>query len=67
LITAKEAKDLLSPKAMEEKGRREKAMTEAEKIQAHPLVRATESIFKDQISKVGVVDVKPPAPREREL
>lgn len=52
----------LSPKAMAEQARVKKAKQEADTIEAHPLVKATENIFKDSITKVGVKNTPPPTP-----
>ncbi len=67
LVSKREATVALSPKAMEEKAKKQQALTDAQKIEAHPLVRATENIFKENISKVGVVDNKRPQPQETKL
>lgn len=50
----------LSPKAMEEKVRKTKAKKEADSIEAHPLVQAAENVFKDNITKVSVINTPPP-------
>lgn len=50
----------LSPKAMEEKVRKQQAKQESDSIEAHPLVQATEKVFKDNITKVGVRNTPPP-------
>lgn len=44
----------LSPKAMENKAKKQKEKKEADSIEAHPLVKAAEEVFKDNIKKVGV-------------
>ncbi len=50
----------LSPKAIESKVKEQKAKQVAESIESHPLVQATEKVFKDHITKVGVIDIKTP-------
>jgi len=67
LVSKREATTALSPKAIEEKAKKQQAQTEDQKIEAHPLVRATENIFKENISKVGVVDNKRPQPQETKI
>jgi DNA polymerase III subunit gamma/tau len=46
----------LSPKAMEEKARIKTERKEADSVEAHPLVKAAENIFKDNITKVSVLN-----------
>ncbi len=44
----------LSPKAMEDKVKKQKERTEADSIGSHPLVQAAEQVFQDNIKKVSV-------------
>ncbi len=44
----------LSPKAMADQAKQLKDKEEADSIEAHPLVQATESVFQDNIKKVSV-------------
>ncbi len=50
----------LSPKAIEKKAKAQKQKKEAQSIESHPLVQATEKVFKDHITKIGVSDMRPP-------
>jgi DNA polymerase III subunit gamma/tau len=69
LVTGKASEQTLSPKAIEERARQKKAQSEAQSIDSHPLVKATEEVFKDSISKVGVINntPKPDIPQESKL
>ncbi len=44
----------LSPKAMAEQAKKAKEKKEADSIEAHPLVKAAEAVFQDNITKVSV-------------
>jgi DNA polymerase-3 subunit gamma/tau len=50
----------LSPKAMAEQARKVAEKRQADSIEAHPLVKAAESVFQDNITKVGVHNTPKP-------
>lgn len=61
LLDKKNSAQALSPKELEERAKVHKQKKEADTIEAHPLVRATEAVFKDSITPAGVRETtKPP-------
>ncbi|MCB0378022.1 MAG: DNA polymerase III subunit gamma/tau [Bdellovibrionales bacterium] len=56
VISTKQLGDNLSPKAQEEQARKTKHQKEAETIEAHPLVKAAEEAFGDQLTRVKVTN-----------
>ena len=54
----------LSPKAMADEAEEKKNKKEKQLIEAHPLVKTTEEVFKGGIKKVGVWNVSP-SPQEK--
>ena len=61
LLGKSQEQESLSPKAKEEQARKQKEKRESDSVEAHPLVKAAEEVFKDNISKVGVTNS--PAPK----
>lgn len=59
LLGKNQSQESLSPKAREEIERMNKAKKEADSVEAHPLVQATEKIFKDNITKVSITNSQP--------
>lgn len=59
LLNKSHAHEKLSPKAREEQTKQLKAQQEADSVQSHPLVKAAEKIFQENITKVGVRDSAP--------
>ena len=56
LLDKNHTHEKLSPKAMEEQARRSQEKKEKDTIDSHPLVKAAEEVFKDNITKVGVTN-----------
>jgi DNA polymerase-3 subunit gamma/tau len=50
----------MSPKALEEQARKKKEKKEAHSVENHPLVKAAEEVFQDNMTKVSVQNVPPP-------
>lgn len=59
LLGKNQSQETLSPKAREEIARMNHAKKEADSVEAHPLVQATEKIFKDSISKMSITNSQP--------
>ncbi|MCJ8275320.1 MAG: DNA polymerase III subunit gamma/tau [Bdellovibrionales bacterium] len=62
LLTKEAVKENLSPKAIEENVKKEKAQQEADSIEAHPLVQAAEKAFQGNMTKSNVI-AQPSAPK----
>ncbi len=58
LLKKNQSPKTLSPKEIEEQARLKKQKKESESIESHPLVRAAEDIFKDNITQVVVTEKK---------